>query len=155
MICVCHGTSLVRRLCQKPTIQVPFNNVYRMQTLLWLSMSYCLRYQALTHSWGILKKANEISRHFKSCCKCYFQCTRIETKRPRLCRCIGFRSNTEYISCHHAFMQGLYGMVPSCISKMQKDPVTMVVLDTGHQAYCILWVQEAISNKWIGFPYGL
>ena len=31
----------------------------------------------------------------------------------------------------------------------------MVVLTTGHQVHCILWVQMAISNKGIGFLSGL
>ena len=35
------------------------------------------------------------------------------------------------------------------------DPVTMVVLTTGHQVRCILWIQVAIFNKGIGFLCGL
>ena len=31
----------------------------------------------------------------------------------------------------------------------------MVALDTGHQGRCILWKQEAIFNKGVGFPCGL
>ena len=37
----------------------------------------------------------------------------------------------------------------------RKDPVTMVVLVTGHQVGCLLWVQVAISNKEIGLLCGL
>ena len=37
----------------------------------------------------------------------------------------------------------------------QSNPVTMVVLATGHQVHCILWEQVTIFNKGIDFLCGL